>query len=323
MHVDRRLLNWGLFFILLGAIPIAVRQGWIASDIVSKWWTLWPLLLVAAGIGLLLSRTSFEFVGGLLTAATLGVMAGGILAVGFAGVSIAGCGDQGGGTAFAARDGQLGQDASVRLELNCGDLTVATAAGPAWRLEGADEDGKGPTVDASQNALSIRSHDSVAPFGKRDRWTVTLPETANLDLNMTINAGRGRLDLGAAALRGVRLNVNAADVRLDLSRTTGTGDFTVEANAASLKLVMPGRSVTGRLSVNAGSIDFCTAAGAGVRIRTNDSFAAGNNFATQGLTRSGNTWETPNYASATVQIDLDGQANAGSLNLNPNGGCNA
>ena len=27
MHIDRRLLGWGVFFILVGAIPLAVRGG--------------------------------------------------------------------------------------------------------------------------------------------------------------------------------------------------------------------------------------------------------------------------------------------------------
>jgi hypothetical protein len=92
MHVDRRLLNWGLFFILLGAIPIAVQQGLIPESAVARAWTLWPLLLVAAGIGLLLRRTRLEFVGGLISAATLGVIGGGLLASG--GIPFASCGDE-------------------------------------------------------------------------------------------------------------------------------------------------------------------------------------------------------------------------------------
>ena len=103
MRIDRRLLNWGLFFILLGVIPLAVRQGLLAQTSLERWWSLWPLLLVAAGIGLVLRRTPIDFAGGLLTAGTLGVMAGSVLATGFNVPSFAGCGDERAGRDEIAR----------------------------------------------------------------------------------------------------------------------------------------------------------------------------------------------------------------------------
>ena len=46
MHVDRRLLGWGLFFVLLGAIPLAIRAGLLDKVVVSQWPLLWPVLLI-------------------------------------------------------------------------------------------------------------------------------------------------------------------------------------------------------------------------------------------------------------------------------------
>lgn len=65
--LDRRLLGWGLFFILVGAIPLATRAGLIDPELVSRWPSLWPLLLVAWGLGLLLRRTPVEWIGGALS----------------------------------------------------------------------------------------------------------------------------------------------------------------------------------------------------------------------------------------------------------------
>ena len=127
MHLDRRLAGWGVFLVLLGAIPLLVQQGVLSKDVVGRAWSLWPLLLIAAGIGLLLRRTPLDFVGGLLAAGTLGILGGALLAGGF--VPFGGCAGDQGGTAFPARQGDLGASASVELTQSCGDLTVATGPG--------------------------------------------------------------------------------------------------------------------------------------------------------------------------------------------------
>ena len=326
MRIDPRLLNWGLFFILLGAIPLAVRQGVVAETSVDRWWSLWPLLLVGAGVGLLLRRTPFEFAGGLLSAATLGVMGGSLLATGFSVPPIAGCGDERGTTAFETRTGDLTDGGSVRIELNCGDVELAAGAGAGWQVEGLDENGEGPVVDATPDRLVVRSRDDLVGFDflrKRNIWTVTVPSATGLDLDLSINAGRGTADLGTGSFGRISLGLNAGEVTLDAGSSEAVDAIDVEVNAGSAKVNLPNRSLALDMSVNAGSIDFCAPSGAGLRIRTNDNITAGNNFDDRGLTKSGSTWETSGYAGAAVQIEIDAEANAGSFTLNPEGGCDA
>jgi hypothetical protein len=325
MSLDRRLLNWGLFLILLGAIPLAVRQGVLAEETVSRWWTLWPLLLIAAGLGLLLRRTSLALLGGLLTAGTLGLILGGLIAGGPNLVRI-GCGDEAGTVAFQPRDGALEDGAQVRMELDCGDLQLGTGRGSSWRLEGSDEDGRGPRVDASATQLTIRSAERGLDPGilsRRDVWRVTLPTEPRLRVALTVNAGRGTVRLGDATLERVDAQLNAGELRMDLAGGGSLDRVDVQVNAGSARINLPDRSIAGQLQVNAGSLSFCAPQGAGLRIRTGGSVFAANNFAAQGLIESANTWETPGYNQATVRIELDVNANAGSLNLNPTGGCNA
>lgn len=326
MHIDRRLLNWGLFFILLGAIPLAVRQGILTEGTLERWWSLWPLFLVGAGLGLLLRRTPLEFVGGLLAAGTAGVMAGSLLASGFGSFPIAGCGDERGTVAFPAREGELSAGADVRVELNCGDLDLVSGGGSGWRVEGVDEDGTGPRIDASAGALTVRSPEEDEPFGflgKRDRWTVTVPGTVGLDVDVLVNAGRGTLDLADGSFGRLAIDLNAGETIVGADGVAELGELDVHVNAGSAKISLPDRSLRASLSVNAGSIAFCASSDAGLRIRTNDNITAGNNFDERGLTKSGNTWETAGYDAADVKIEIDAEANAGSFTLNPAGGCDA
>ena len=93
MSVDRRLVNMGVFLLILGGIPLAVGQGWLARGTIAQAWELWPLILIGVGLGLILRRTPFHFVGGLLVAATFGTILGAVLAGGL-GLGTLGCGEE-------------------------------------------------------------------------------------------------------------------------------------------------------------------------------------------------------------------------------------
>ncbi len=105
MHIRRGYLGWGVFLILTGAVPLLVRSGYLSEDQVDRLWTLWPLILIGIGVGLILSRTRFDFFGGLIVAATLGLMLGGLLSQGINVVSGGTCGSNVAGTSFPTRDG--------------------------------------------------------------------------------------------------------------------------------------------------------------------------------------------------------------------------
>src|SRR4051794_13862939 len=119
MRIDRRILNWGIFFVLLGAVPLVWQAGIVDRDLVARSWQLWPLLVIAAGVGLVLRRTSFGFAGGVIAAGTFGVMLGGLLVVGpdFAALG-RGCGAANGRT-FPAQAGSV-TNGTVTVEFNCG-----------------------------------------------------------------------------------------------------------------------------------------------------------------------------------------------------------
>ena len=308
-----------MFFILLGAIPIAVRQGLIPEGSVARAWTLWPLLLVAAGVGLLLRRTRLEFVGGLISAATLGVIGGGLLTSG--GIPFASCGGEQGTVAFPARDGTLAATASVDVRLNCGELAMQAGL-DAWKIEGVDDDGSGPRIEAAPSSLKIESDESFNFLGSHDRWTVTLPTTSTIDLSAAVNAGEARLLLGGANLGRLQVDINAGEATIDLGDVAGITGLEVQLNAAQARLVLPNLTLRGSIEANAGTAKLCAPAGTGLRVTMNDNITASNNFAERGLVEtSKNVWETQGYASAGIQLEIDAEVNAGGIEVEPAASC--
>ncbi len=325
MRVNRDLLGWGVFLIVLGSVPLAVRAGYLDSDLVRRAWELWPLILVGIGLGLMLRRTRAAIVGGLVVAVTFGLIGGSLLAVGIGG-AITSCGvgvGSGAGTPFETRTGSLDAAGTVTLALDCGELKVSPATGSAWSLTGNDEDGKGPDIQSANDRLRVRSPDrsGVALTRRGDRWQVALPADPSLRLDVSLNAGSATLDLAGMHVPTVNLSVNAGEIRADLSRAAQVGQLDASANAGSLRISLPAASVTGSISANAGSVALCAPSDVGLRFRGSDDPLSSNNFGSRGLVQNGRTWTTPGFDAATIRIDLAVSANLGSITLNPEVGC--
>jgi hypothetical protein len=307
-------------FVLLGAIPLAVQAKALDPDLVGHAWQLWPLLIVGGGISLLLHRSRFEPAGGLLVAATVGVIGGGLLAgSGLGGIGF-GCGNDA-GRPFASSQGTLG-GGSVDVQFNCGTLAIGTTPGSSWSLSGSSDDGDLPRVDASATRLAIEGRNrSFVGFGARDQWNLLLPQDPTLDVGVVLNAGSGRLELPGAHLGTLRVQGNAGSVAVDLSSAARVTQIDVRVNAGSARVALPSATLTGTLQGNASTIGICVPEGVGISILAKDTIVSSNNFAEQGLTRSGDTWQSANFAAAANRVTLTASANAGTIALNPKDGC--
>lgn len=322
MRLNRGLLFWGLAFISAGAVALAVRQGVIPSSWFADAWRLWPLILIAIGLSIIFARTAFAVLGLVIGALLLGSFGGALLAGGPGIVANCGSTDMA-GAATRTENGTFSADASVRLNLNCGSLTVNTASGNAWTVEARSAREGTPQIESGPDQLSVTASNSgfFTDAGRQD-WTVTLPTDPGIAATIEANAARSDLDLSNANLRSLEIDGNAGQVHLDLSGAQARG-LDLELNAGSASVVLDDQSVvSGSMSTNAGSIDLCAPDSLGIRIELDDNVAFGNNLDEAGLTNtSGDTWQTANYDTATNRATLNVGGNAGSFNLNPSEGC--
>ena len=325
MHIDRRLLGWGLFFILAGGIPLAVRANVLDESLVAQWANLWPLLLIAWGIGLLLRSTPVEWIGGALTAITLGVMGGGLLTTGMSALPFAtGCTSNAAATVFQARTGDLGADAQLNVEFNCGKLAVGAGDGSTWSLTGSDPDGRGPKVTNTGTQVSIEPEDTDSfPGGGRSSWNLTVPRNPNLTVGLTLNAGDGTVDLTGASISSATVTLNAGQLDLAMGAVSRAGDVnaTVNAGAAAITLDAGPRAVN--MSLNAGSLQLCVPVGTPLRVTWSGTLGS-NNFNAAGLTQvDASTWTTSTFNAQESHTELHVTANAGSFDLRLGGTCRA
>jgi hypothetical protein len=318
VKVNRRLLYWGVFFLALGGVLLAAAAAAIDDEVLAQALHFWPVAVIALGLGLLLRRTRFDVAGGVMAAAMPGLLLGGLVVA--APHMAPDCADVR-PAAMETLQGTFDGAASVELELACGDLSVTTTPGNAWRLEEGNARSAHATVDASADHLSITSADRDRAFDVvrgADTWRLALPTSPTLDLAAEVNAGRGRFDLAGARLGNVTIAVNAGEGRVDLAGASITR-LATDVNAAKVALSLPATGDFGaELAVNAGALTVCAPVELGLRIR--EQVVLGS-ITHAGLVRVGDAWETPGYATATHHADVTISVNVGSVDVNPEGVC--
>ncbi len=318
MTINRRLLYGGVFFVAAGSVMLLATSNLVDDGQVARVLGLWPVLVIALGVGLLLRRTRFDMAGGMLAAAMPGLLLGGLVVA--TPLITPDCGHAR-PAMTASRDGAFAGPASVDLVLACGDVSVTTTAGNAWHLETGNSRGAVASIDASPDRLSVASANREGMFAfarGTDAWRLALPTATTIDLAAEVNAGRGRFDLAGARLGNVRLTVNAGETRVDLAGAT-LGHLSTSVNAAKESLFLPaGADFGADVAVNAGALEICAPSDLGLRVR--DQVVLGSTRYA-GLVRVGSAWESPGYATASHRADVTISVNVGSVDVNPLGGC--
>lgn len=317
MRVNRKFLYWGVFFVAMGGVMVAADLAGIDDNVVTDALRLWPVVVVAFGLALIMRRTRFSLAGGLLAAAVPGLVLGGALAAGpHVGLN---CGS-GEPPSFTTQQGTFIGDATVDVTSSCGDLTITTAPGSGWQLQSGNTGGNLPTVTSRSDALTIgtgaRRGWFDLPYG-RDVLRLTLPTSPISSLSLVVNAGAGHIDLAGAQVRSIGITNNAAASTVDLS-TTAVSAINGTVNAGALSVHLPaGQDFSGTFDVNAGALQVCAPSGLGFRVHHTGVLGA---IRVGGANQTGD-WQSPDYLSAAHHADLAVSVNVGGVDINPIGGC--
>lgn len=314
----RTTLFAGVTLAVTGGVLLLAGNDPATRDLIADAVRLWPVALIALGVVLLARRTRFALPATLAAAITAGLLVGGVVV---ATPDLKAPCPQDGAAATETRQGAFEDGASVDLHFSCGDLEISTVSGTGWQLASLPLGEDRAVVAQDGDRLSIRTAHRRWAFGRRssgDAWRLALPTGVPLDLDAEINAAEADLDLAGLRLGRLDLRVNAADLSLDLERTAITA-LDLELNAGHAAVTLPaGSDLTGAIRTSAGKVEVCVPAGLGVTV-TSDVALGDADY--QGLIRVGETWQTPNLASATHVADLSIDAAAASVVIDPEGGC--
>lgn len=326
MSINRGLLNWGVFFVVLGAIPLAVRYGGLDPAQVDEVWRFWPLILVGIGLGLVLRLTPLAWLGGALVSATLGLIFGALLTTGTSGVNLAcmGTGDD----ETTSRSGvAMSAEFGLDLELTCGELTVSRVPEARWTVEAGHAAGKPPAVEGSSSDLRLKyptENPALFPFADLARvaWDVGLPAAPELSVGMTLNMSSADVTLGPGPVGRIGATYNFASADVDLTGASNPAAISLSStyNFTSGRLTLSPVTLSGSLTLNFSSLEVCLDPSAAARIEHKGTLSS-DDLTASGLEEAGQGWQTPGFSAAKERIELRITSTFSSLDIDRSGAC--
>lgn len=302
-------LFWPIILIGAGVVLILVNQGY-ARDL--SWgviWRLWPLLIIALGVDLLIGRRSV--LGAIVSAVLLLVLIGGIVLVAMFAQSIPGVSDW----VQPLKLPQWIQQTDYlnkHVEYPLSGVEQATvyidwisvpgylsALEDSRNLIEGDIDYVGElTFDVNmrgdQANVRLDSRSARIGFwapdrgdGRGKRWDVEL--SPDVPVNLTLDAGSGPCDLDLAGLQVSGLVIDTGSGPVDLALPSGSSfEARIDGGSGPISITLP-RNVGMRVELDSGS----------------GPFSADSRFElVRGKLRGDGTWETLNYDVAEPRIVL-------------------
>jgi hypothetical protein len=274
-------------------------------------WRLWPLLLVALGIDLLIGRRSTA--GAIISALLILLLIAGVAAVVLFAQNIPPLVEATGSAELRTEHVQYPlagvERASITVDWASGANTLGALSDSDNLIEG-DITHRGRLIfdtagHGSQADVRLGTHFPgfwFAPFDferqAAERWSVKLSPKVPLDL--TLDSGSGRCDFD---LSGLQINA--------LNLDSGSGAITLS--------LPPGRSFEADINSGSGSIAITLPSDAGAQVELDSgsgSFRPDERFQRVGGSRGRDgTWQTDNYGKADYNITLRIDQGSGSLSL--------
>jgi hypothetical protein len=310
-----RSLFWPIALIGIGAVWLLGNLGVITPVSLYAVIQLWPLLLIAIGLDLIVGRRS-PLIGAAIAVGTVAVAIALLVAAPSLGIN----------ASAEVKSGRFTEPldnataATVNLGLSMGETTVHALADSNALIDAnltymGDID-FGMTGDA-QKIVRLRQAGSFGfnwlPLvldGKSVRWDVGLAPQIPIDLRVDASSGSATLNLRDIKVRALQVDASSGSLIAHLPSMPARYDVRVEASSGALTFNLADNSeVNASIDMSSGHVTFDVPDDAGVQVNVRDSSSGSVNVPsgykrTADNGRNRGTWESPNFANAERQIVL-------------------
>ena len=299
--MDQRGFGFAGALILVGVAALLWNFNVLPDRFLHAAWTLWPVALVAVGMGLVLTRVRV-WLGSLAFLV--------ILTAGFGtawGLAAAGQGPVIHRQAIAVNTGNA-TAARLELQVGAGSLTLDAEAPPDLLLAGELESRTtGDTYSISEaqrpggrsvirlNNAAGREYSIFPGQAPSEEWTLHL--TPHIPTEIRVDAGAAEIDLDLRNLDLQRLEIKAgaADIDVVMPAAAGKTEASIEVGAASLRITVP-EGVAARIVVDAGLSSIQVDEGRFAQLK-------------------GDVYTSPDFARAANRLDITIEAGASHVEI--------
>jgi len=292
--------------ILLGVFGLLWNFNGLPDGFWGEFWTLWPLLLVAVGVNLVLSRRG-AWLGSVaaLTVVTGSLVAAWVLAVANPATSHS--------LSINSESISVKSDGAetARLELTvaAGDLSLTGGAPAGLLLSGGSQ---GSVAEVTDQRVSVRTSDGRRTVDVRlnSEWNFNFPP------RRTSSPGRWVLRHAEGIPTDIRVETGASDLDLDL-RELNVQSLNVDGGAADIDVVLPANAgrTTAEFSIGAADLDITVPAGVAARIDVESGISSINVDETR-FPKQGDRYVSPDFESAANRVTIKIEAGVSDITIN-------
>lgn len=286
-----------ILLIIVGVLILLSNFGWMSWDVLLRIVNLWPVVLVAIGVDLLTRRRYQAVVWG--AALVVGAL---LFAYDSGGV--------GGTVIWGTPAGELRTVSHSLTGAQAADVTISTSVGALRLSSGTSGDqlvtgtvrtGRGETLvdqlthrgDTAVLRLISDQRPGVNIGGaERREWDLQLTRDVPVALDVKSGVGRSILDLQRTQLSSLQMEAGVGEVNATLP-DSGSYRADFKAGVGAMHITIPA-AVAARVTVHSGL-------GA---VRVNGTFE-----------RSGDTYQSPGYASASNRVDVNVDGGLGQITV--------
>jgi len=192
------------------------------------------------------------------------------------------------------------QEAVLDINHGAGTLDIGGSAPSGKLLQGTFAGGVESRLEKIGNGVSLTMQPPTNvvwsfPIGNEGfRWNFRLTDAVPLDMRLHTGAGETHIDLTKLQVKKLRLETGASSSTITLPANAGYSEVTVIAGAASVVLKVPA-GVAGRITMKSGLV--------------------GTKIDASRFPFNGDTYESPDYASAANKIQILVEAGVGSIEI--------
>jgi len=314
MAINRRFLYAGLFLVALGGVLVAVDLTAVDTSALASALRLWPVALIALGVGIVLRRSRYAVAAGIIAAMLPGLVLGGGLAI----APRHGLDCAAGALGSEPRTQSGSGISALQIDTSCGSISIVTRPGASWELTSSSTTAREPDVELQGDMLQISSTGANMFENGRDTWNLALPTSKLALVRLNVDAGHATADLAGADIDELIVTGNGASMVVDATTAKiGRLDGSVAFGWIRLHLPLQG-DYAGTFRVEAGELRICQPFGLGLRV---DFAGSPREVRVNGLRFEGGTWQSEAYETAANRADLSVKVNFGTVLINPIGGC--
>ena len=319
-----RSLFWPIILIGVGLVWFLSNINVIPNFNPMALINLWPLLLIALGLDLLIGRKS-ALVGLLIGLATVGAAIAILLAAPNLGIT-----NQQAITETFTEPLAGATSAVIEINSSSEPVNIHSLSDSTNLFEGmlihtgvVDFQASGSSqkhITLSERGPNFQFFMGIPNFNLR--WDIGLNPGVPIQLNVNSGSGSVQMHLAGLQLSGLKADGGSGSLTIDLPVSTGAYAVDYQGGSGSLDLSLPaGTDVTVTLDGGSGSLNLRLPANTAVRLDVRDHGSGSVNMpgGMQRVSGSDKTgvWETGDYASAAHKITIiAAHLGSGSLNIN-------